>query len=158
MLYFNATKLSLSDTSDKKERGGKMILFKVIVKDFHYLTQIIFLVLAHPFSPTQCLVLAKVPEKLHTKYLSLHLDFILTFYPVSILILNALHHLICPSRAFPILKSRHISYLLQSRRFSLLWTNQSEMISPSIQFPLNITVLVMIRSHFTIYHKEKFCK
>ena len=123
MLYFNVTKLSLSDTFNKKERGEKMILFKVIVKDFRNLTRIRFLVLAHAFSPTQGLVLAKVPKKLHTKYLFLHLDFVLTFYPVSILILNAPYHLICPSRTFPILKSRHISYLLQSRRFNLLWTD-----------------------------------
>lgn len=142
----------------KKERGETIILFKVIVKDLHNLTQIRFLVLAHPFSPTQGLVLAKVLKKQHTKYLFLHLDFVLTFYPFSILILNALHLLICSSRAFPILKSRHISQLLQSRRFNLLWTDQSAMISLSIQFPLNITVLVMILSHFAIYHKVKFCR
>lgn len=133
-----------------------MILFKVIVKDLHNLTQIRFLVLVHPFSPTQCLVVAKVLKKQHTKYLFLHLDFVLTFYPVSILILTVLHLLICSSRAFPILKFRHISYLLQSRRFNLLWTDQSAMISLSIQFPLNITVLVVILSHFAIYCKVKF--
>lgn len=59
-----------------------MILFRITVKDLHNLTQINFLILAHPFSSTQCLVLAKVPKKLDTKYLILLLDFILTFYPV----------------------------------------------------------------------------
>lgn len=52
----------------KKESGETMILFKLVLKDLHNLTQIRFLVLAHPFSPTQCLVLAKVLKKQHTKY------------------------------------------------------------------------------------------